>query len=186
MTDLLTELIAANRNLTPAHRAKLYGLGITPATLYRFTGNRLAGHFGVARIGVSDGLYEPDPDGAGAFLVGCQESVGSPLVDLVAFRLAEPAKWWLRSGDAVLLGLANARLAQFEDVPALVHPHPLAWLQDDCEGCVVLDWNADLHGYLDTDRIITTDDQTRERLQQSFQRNVHIPQIKSMETADAA
>ena len=81
--------------------------------------------------------------------------------------------------------MANAQLAIFNEAPALVHSHPLAWLQGGCNGVVVLDWAADLLGYMDGYGLLTTENQTGAKLQQALLQHVHIPEVRTLDLANA-
>ncbi|MCH7833022.1 MAG: hypothetical protein IIC55_09155, partial [Proteobacteria bacterium] len=118
--------------------------------------------------------------------LGVSEHPDEGLIDIMAFEPSNPARWYLRLGNAVLLGLHNARLAVFEESPVMVHATPLDWLRADCAGVVVLDWKADLLSYLDGYGILVDDDTTRRRLQQAFKRHIHIPEVRVMGVRDAA
>lgn len=62
------------------------------------------------------------------------------LADLISWRPAEPARWWYRWGcDTPTLGDDYIEAAHAEGWPLICDPTPLAWLQNGCVGCVLLD-----------------------------------------------
>jgi hypothetical protein len=61
------------------------------------------------------------------------------LSDVIAFRPEDPYRWWLRRGNGGVLGEDNYLDALETGRPIMLHPHPLAWLQADCRGAVLLD-----------------------------------------------
>ena len=106
------------------------------------------------------------------------ENPNEPIVDIVAFKMSDPTRFWLRLGQGVILGLHSSRLATLKQEPILVHPHPLAWLRDDCQGCSILNWNADLISRLDGFGVLVQDVATGKRLERAFHQHINIPTIK--------
>jgi len=182
--DLIAEIMPAAWAMTHGrYQNQMAAADVSPVAIYG-TAPRLHGHFGPARVRFHGDLYEPDPDGKEVFLIGVSEHPDELIIDIVAFQPSKPNKWWLRLGNAVVLGLHDARLALFEEKPVFVHATPLDWLRNDCRGCVVLDWKADLLSYLPGDRILATDHATTGRLEQAFRRHIHIPQVRVLGGAE--
>lgn len=97
--------------------------------------------FGVANVRpIDDGLYVPDGDGFPALVVPVFED--GQLVDLVAFRTAEPERWWLRKGVGGLLGLYRGWSPYEWADNVLLHETPLKWLQAGGKDLCVVDWDA--------------------------------------------
>jgi hypothetical protein len=61
------------------------------------------------------------------------------LEDILAFDPRKPDHWWLRRGEAVLLG-AGALDRLWLGAELQVRRNPLSWLLNSATGCVVLDW----------------------------------------------
>lgn len=62
------------------------------------------------------------------------------LADLIAWRPAEPARWWYRWGsDSPALGDDYIEAAHTEGWPLICDLTPLDWLRGGCRGCVLLD-----------------------------------------------
>jgi hypothetical protein len=62
------------------------------------------------------------------------------LADMIAFHPEEPTRWWYRIGDpGAVLGADNLDLAHSEGWPITFELTPLAWLQADCCGAVLLE-----------------------------------------------
>lgn len=184
MVDLVGECVRAHLNVRRTHQDWLAAHGVSPIAIY-CPPPRLHGHFGVDRAQFHGDLYEPAPDGVPVIVMGVSEHPDEPIIDIVAFQPSDPTRWWLRLGNAVLLGLHNARLAVFEEAPVLVHGTPLDWLQAECRGCCVLDWNADILSRLEGYGVLT-DAATGKRLEGAFQRHIHIPPVRVMEAQRAA
>ncbi len=64
------------------------------------------------------------------------------LLDLLAFDPARPDCWWLRRGQALLLGSIYVGLAIEADCALPVYATPWSWMKANAEGLVVLDWEA--------------------------------------------
>lgn len=101
--------------------------------------------FGIAKVEpVDGGLYTPSSSGVPAMIVPVFE--GGDLIDLLAFRTAEPEHWWLRKGLGGLLGLWSGWGKHEWADSVRLHATPLEWLQAGGEGLCVVDWDApELH-----------------------------------------
>ena len=64
------------------------------------------------------------------------------LLDLLAFDPTRPDCWWLRRGQALLLGSIYVGLALEAGCALPVYSSPMSWLRANAEGLVVLDWKA--------------------------------------------
>ena len=96
----------------------------------------------------TDGLYECTEDGKPALIVAALDvpwtgNYKPTVFDLAAFYPEEPDRWWLRRGEAVVLGQDYIdaardpnRLTPAEPVP--IFRNPLRWLQAGCQGAVLL------------------------------------------------
>jgi hypothetical protein len=103
---------------------------------------------GIAPIARKDGLGQPAPDGALAYITPLRvdrpdtvvarepwETVRcGEIVDLIAWDPRTPQSWALRIGGTSWLGSVPLN----EPFPAMIRASPLAWLQADCDGFVVL------------------------------------------------
>jgi len=146
MIDLGDEFSAACCNVTRDDLWPLFAAGVSEDAL------QPSPMFGMALIETHGTFYEPIGygytigGGAGApprraVIVPCgtwdwQEW---QLVDLVAFKLDDPTRWWRRLGVADILGNAPS----FTVEPKTLHPTPLDWLRAGGTGLVVLDWSRD-------------------------------------------
>jgi hypothetical protein len=104
----------------------------------------------VARVTVTGGTYQPDPDGGSAFLLPVRvahphtpESLypgktvrAGTIVDLLAFHPAHPRRWALRRDDAEWLGAIEPQ--HLGPPPIHVWHSPLTWLREGCRGLVIL------------------------------------------------
>ncbi len=62
------------------------------------------------------------------------------LCDLIAWRPAEPDRWWYRWGsDSPALGDHHLEAAHTETGPLFCHLTPLDWVRGGCRGCVLLE-----------------------------------------------
>ncbi len=116
--------------------------GVTRGAVHR------AGGLAVTRTSTTGRLWAPSPTGTPAFILpvwnGSAPSIycgveNPVLIDMLAWRPADPACWWYRTGEGAVLGLDNLDLAHTEGWPISLHRSPLEWLQADCRGAVLLD-----------------------------------------------
>ena len=140
--------------LTGRHIRQLSDAGISSAAWVR------AGHLATPRITITGRFFMPDPFGTPAFVVPVYDGEpvseinpdpSVPLVDLCAFRIEEPERWWLR------IGAPHSVLGKDQFVTAMVtgsivglHATPLQWLKAECQGACLLDL---AEGYQDGQRM---------------------------------
>ena len=79
--------------------------------------------------------------------VSFENPVEAPLADLLAFRLDDPGRWWLRRGTPdLVLGKDQLADALATGAPIHLHETPLDWLRAECRGACLLDlaeaWNG--------------------------------------------
>ena len=99
------------------------------------------------------------------------------LVDLVAADVDHPDRFWLRRGEALILGNAYLEIAGQENEPLPVFRNPITWLRSGGEGVVVLDWDWAWDLLLGLD-LIAEDVELGERLEAALK-----PEIWVMEAA---
>lgn len=146
---------------------------------------------GVLPVACTGGFWEPAEDGTPA-VIQPVTLAGRPgpaailgLVDLVAWRPAQPDLWWLLVGSAQWLGPAE-REPLSEDGPMRLVSTPLAWLGAQDSVCV-LDWSADTVARLlpwGDGEVVCDDVEIGERVQRLLGR-ARIPQI-GVELREAA
>ena len=147
--DLLSEWLSFP-GLTGGHIRQLADAGVTTAGWLR------AGHLVTPRISTAGRTWTPDPFGMPAYVLPVYDGEpvseinpdpSIPLVDLCAFRLEEPDRWYLRRGEwGLVLGLDQLFTAMVTGSDITLHATPLAWLQAECEGACPLDLADDLAG----------------------------------------
>ena len=146
--DLLSEWLSFP-GLTGRHIRQLADVGISSAAWIT------AGHLCTPRITITGRFFMPDPFGQPAFVlpVWDGEPVGElnpdpsiPLVDLCAFHLEEPERWWLRVGAPDLV-LGKDQFVTAMVTGSIVHLHatPLQWLRAGCVGACPLDLAENFH-----------------------------------------
>lgn len=134
LSSIESEFLACRAAFGPRHADALAAAGV-PSQIWSVWGLT-----GAARISTSRGLFQLDPGGFGAVIVAVRwpdPFIGPHHLDLVAFRLSERSKWWLRRGHAVALGTVPDDLWP-GDPPVRFHRSPLAWLRAGGEGVVLI------------------------------------------------
>ncbi len=130
---LINELTAAlGKATTKTHVDRLIGLGLPPAAVDMC---------GTALIQPDGELYQPDDAGPEALVVPVFDS--GETIDLLAFNLSNPDRWWLRLGVAAYLG-GDALGDAVMDEPVRAFKTPLSWLRASApaDGLVVIDWDT--------------------------------------------
>ncbi len=103
------------------------------------------------------------------------------LSDILAFRTEEPGQWWLRRGEACLLG-AGALDGLYLGAELQVRRNPLTWLQGHAKGCVVLDWQR-VAGWLRPIATLLAEDTDHGLdIRRHLQRPLLIPEIRVPES----
>jgi hypothetical protein len=88
-----------------------------------------------------DGTFTPDPDGTPMAILPVCDHYDPPVpLDLVAFTFAEPSQCWSRTGKYPVINPSAVADAWLDKRPLLVSGTPLGWIEINCEGVVVLDW----------------------------------------------
>ena len=130
---------AGDRRLLEEH-------GVTREAIHR------AGGLAVARIDTGGRLWASTPTGTPAFVLPVWDGpapsiycgVENPLlIDTIAWRPDDPARWWYRHDDFdAALGDDHLDLAHTAGRPVSLHQTPLKWLQADCRGACLLNYCA--------------------------------------------
>lgn len=181
--NISTEFSNACRAVRQRHLDHVKSLGISATTITEHALRFRAMGFGVTcgTIG-EDGLYIPG-DGPSMIVLPIVEEGG--LVDLVAWRTAQPGRWGLRTGLRWALGADNlCAFGQWSDCIAL-HDNPLGWLRAGCDGGCVVDWDAPEVEKLAGWSKIETSRRVANILRPRLARPRPIPEIVSMEAQNA-
>lgn len=148
---------------------------------------------GAARIEIDGQHYQPVESGRPAIILPVSWSYAPcelEPVDLVAWQPGRSDGWYLRKGDAVMLGEASIDRVMTVEEPLTLHQTPLDWIQAGLDGAVILDWCACLSLYLGNVRRIIADSpalarQTKRKLDE--ERCWPMPEIRVVRgMADAA
>ncbi len=115
-----------------------------------FAASLLAGGVGGIRAKTSGERFTPNPNAAVLAVLPVYEtdipSIYQPvedpeLVDFIAWRIDEPARWYFRTGNyPAFLNIENAEAQWFARESLKLYSSPYAWLLGGCDGAVVLDW----------------------------------------------
>ena len=84
-------------------------------------------------------------DGRGMFgTMVCVEDSAGQLVDLAGWADRDPSRWFLRRGEAVILGASILREACRTGNPITLFGTPADWFAAKGQGVVIVDWDVDL------------------------------------------
>jgi hypothetical protein len=141
--------------------------------------------FGVDRFDVrQDGTYQLSETGPGAIIMVVMEH--NDLADLLAWRLLEPGRWWLRRGLGVFLGEEAVGRAAFLHEPLAVYRSPLSWLRGGCDGAVVLDWRFAQSMLLEVSEIVAEDLAHGEEIERRLRERAPAPPRITVKIGEAA
>jgi len=141
-TVLVADCARASSNVTTAHINRVRAAGVEPEALARLGMRQLP--FGALSIGTDDAnRFWPDPDGFPAMIVPVYER--GVMIDVIAFRTAEPARWWWRIGCAAMLGYDVLNASVWPGDRLRVVTTPLGWLAAAGEAVCLLDWSLPDH-----------------------------------------
>lgn len=89
-------------------------------------------------------------------------------IDLVSWLWREPSHWWLRRGDAIVLGERALKRAEWFGDPVVLYETPGGWLDSrDFAAVCILNWSCDPRWVLrHASKVICASDRLRQRLRQ--------------------
>ena len=147
--DLLDEFLSYP-GLMRAHLDRLQHAGVSAAARI------CAGGLTAPNVVTAGRLFVPSETGDPVFAIPIYDGrppsfenpdPTAPLVDLCAFRLDEPERWWLRIDEPhLVLGKDKFFNAILSGSKIILHATPLQWLQAECEGACPLDLAEDWQG----------------------------------------
>ncbi|MCT2559243.1 hypothetical protein N0B51_09625 [Tsuneonella sp. YG55] len=184
--DLLAEMEAAASRVRLPHLERLRALGVPYESLGALGRDEHTFGAGRAVLG-SDGLFQPDEHGEPVVIQAVNDDLVRKhgevgLIDLIAWRTDEPARWWWRTGSAWALG--------FElldgDEPVVVVATPCDWLAAAGRACCILDWSERSPAWPAMRAgppLSFTNDTLRQRVRNALVATAPLP---SMEIADVA
>ena len=119
-----------------------------------------------------DGTFRRSPEGEPALVwpvFGCDRE----LVDLVAWDVNAPNRWWLLYRDeAVVLGARTLAIARYFREPITLHSVPQQWLVIGRTDVCILRWDVPLREILEGIPAITCDSRwLKRRLQKALRQS---------------
>lgn len=93
--------------------------------------------------------------------------------ELVAWRLMNPSRWWLRYGDQTpILGAARLALAADMGHSVMLHRNPESWILTGMRGVCVLDWRVDFKPLFEgVPKIVCESQDLRDHLRKVWRRD---------------
>lgn len=166
---------AAVSNVRQPHLDRLRDTGVAPATIARL--GTAYPPFGVLTGQVeASGLFLP---GEGQAHVVQPVVEGCALVDLVAWRVANPARWGLVNDLGWMLNADTCLASRWDGSHLWLRSTPLEWLRGDAVGGVVLDWDSpDLCWLSGFEQIDCDSDMLAATLRRALSRPVQLPAIR--------
>jgi len=166
---LLQELHAARSRVTGPYLDRMRALGILNAFADMAAGYVPIGISPCEPVG--QGCYQPASSGPMNLVVPVIED--GELIDLVAFRSTAPDDWLTRNGEGWALGMEEGAGHYLDGVTPHIFANPLEWLQAECCGICILNWNSPEIYKLDVLRDVTVSDVATAKL---LRRAMTLPQ----------
>lgn len=194
--ELHAEAERAVRVLAP-HLSRLPALGVPLAAVARL--GAVQPQVGLVRaLWGRSGHWEADEAGESMLVIPVTATSGferwgewietRDVIDLIAFRSRQPARWAWRTGTAWALG---DELLEDRGEPVPIVSTPLAWLAAAGEAACILDWSATSpawaalrHG----PNLVCDSDHLRQRLHRAMTASVRLPEmtVEAVEARHAA
>jgi hypothetical protein len=135
--DLEAEMEAASSRVRQEHLSRMLALGVPRASIATLGATQAP--FGIASA-QPDGshLYQPG-DGPTHVVMPVMEM--GDIIDLIAWRSTNPAKWYWRTCAGWALG-ADWLNPRWDEDPVRLYATPLDWLAGAGQGICILDWAA--------------------------------------------
>ena len=120
-----------------------------------------------------DGLFEFADDGdlmdtkrSDMAVILPVEDFDGVIIDLVSWLWRDPSQWWLRRGDAIVLGEHALKRAEWCGYPVVLYETPSDWLDSrDIAAVSILNWSCDPRWVLrHAGKVICTSGRLEERL----------------------
>lgn len=148
--DFVQEARTAVANVRQCHIDRLLALGVPGAALAKI--GSVQPPFGILGVRELNGsLFEPADDGRPALVVPVAKPIvreisglaidDVEIVDLIAVRSSDPARWLWRDGQGWALGAGLIG----RGAPLRVVPTPFDWLREGGDALCILDWGAPAH-----------------------------------------
>lgn len=172
MIDLRAETEHFARGVAK-HAGRLQAHGISPEAIAQLG---TYAPIGVGPINPLPGhLFEPSDDGAVHVILPVWEGHG--IVDLIAFNPQRPGRWFWRIGQGWCLSPEQIGRPTFDMAPLQVWDTPLSWLQNNCQGVCVLDYDSPEIEQLRLAQSIETDNLTARLIRLHLNRPRPLPEI---------
>jgi len=136
-SDLEAEMFAAGRRVRQKHIDRMISLGVPGASIAVVGSLQVA--FGIGSAS-SDPAYFYQPGEGPAHVIMPVMSDGK-MIDLIAWRSCNPARWFWRTGTGWALG-TDYLGPRWGDEAVRLFATPLEWLAGAGEGICILDWSA--------------------------------------------
>ena len=135
--DLHAEMGAAAARVRQEHLDRMLSLGVSGPAIATLGAVQIV--FGISPATPEPSYFYQPGDGPAHVIMPVQEE--GELIDLVAWRSTNPARWLWRTGLGWALG-TDYLLPRWDDGPVHLYATPLDWLAAAGEGMCILDWSA--------------------------------------------
>jgi hypothetical protein len=186
--DLLVEMEAAAGRVRLPHLQRLLALGVSYDALAALGQDEHTIGADRAVLG-ADGLFQPAAEGEAVVVQAVHDDLSrdlgnAGLIDLIAWRTTEAARWWWRVGSAWALG--HELLVDYRGESVPVVGTPCDWLAAAGMAVCILDWSPTSPVWVSLRHgpsLTFTDDVLRQRVRNGLVLSAPMP---TMEISNAA
>ena len=170
--NLEAEMSAAASRVQQQHIDRLLALGVPGASLAELGASQPL--FGISpALPEQSHFYQPS-DGPAHIVMPVMDM--GDMIDLIAWRSTNPARWFWRTGLGWALG-TDWLLPRWDDEPVRLFATPLDWLAGAGKGMCVLDWSAPEIREMAALEAIEADDMIGRKLLAILSKPVRLPRI---------
>ena len=170
--DLENEMTTAAGRVQQDHLNRMMALGVPGAAIATVGAHQIA--FGIALVSPEPSYFYQPGDGTLHVIMPVMEA--GELIDLIAWRSSNPARWFWRTGLGWALG-ADYLSPRWDDDPVRLFATPLDWLAGAGKGICILDWSAPEIRELSALDAIEADEMIGRKLMAILSKPVRVPRM---------
>lgn len=175
--ELSREIEIAGGNVRQAHLDRIRALGVLSTPIARLGAVQVP--FGVLDCeNIGGGIFQPGGDIPHMVQPVYDSGV---IIDIVAWRTAEPQSWLWRTGAAWALNTDAIAADSWQDEPLAIDATPLDWLRNGATGLCILNWHAPELRQLLRIKSINADPHIARQLRGALMKPAYFPDIQIAE-----
>ncbi len=179
--NLEAEMASAVSRVRQEHIDRMLALGVRGAAIADL--GAIQPPFGISPALPERSHYYQPSDGPAHVIMPVMDM--GDMIDLIAWRSTNPARWFWRTGLGWALG-TDWLLPRWDDGPVRLFATPLEWLANAGQGICILDWNAPEVREMAALESVEADQMVGRRLLAVLSKPVRLPRIVYRKEASRA